>query len=419
MGTRELNSKYSVEELTDEDVEMLHIPVVLPGDSRYTLSMKGASVSFEVNKSYPIVINAQPTSYQWKEIVTDGEWTKEGQAKPVIFNKDKRDILVKDFNRMKKAGRVVYVPKDHSQNAADNLGFVVELRNHENSTYGLLQLIGEDAALIAARNNVSICGIFNYTDTDGMHYDFFLEHVALTPVPVLTKINDLKLVASRVNILSRSTPMPGMTTSELLNQLKMYLPGGDTMDESAVLEHALSFLMKLSENVEKELGSEEIASLSREDIYAKHDKQRKAGLTAIKKVAELKDENLKLSKKVVTPLGEDVVETMVDALRVKRDSLVSKGSLNPATASLLFNRLVQDPKGNTNHYALSKTSSTPTEKSCLALSILTILESNKPIPLDEETGLQHYSKTVKPEDTEEEKRLNKAKAARSILIGNR
>lgn len=369
--------------------------------------MPVVSSNFPIPSDLPKEIGGQPVTYLWKDVIRDGTFFKQSTKQTVKVTPERRQRFIENFELMQKNGRKVNVPVDHSFKAEDNQGYVVALKNDKDRTHALLQLIGEDAARCGARNDVSVFIRATVTDSDGHTYTDAIEHVALTPVPVITGLQHADIAASQLEILTWSNTMPLDATPEILEKLKVLVPATAKAKDDEILSLVVSHLSALAAEAEAEIGTDEVASLSREDINKKASELRAANRKAAAELVKVKAENLSLSRAVPKKLETEVAEAMVDALTVKKELCVARGALNPATADVLFSMLVTDGK-TVNDFALSKNSGSKTDSACLALRVFKALESNKPVPLSEETGIQRLSKDMDDKDDEETTKEKKA-----------
>ena len=89
------------------------------------------------------------------------------------------------FARMKANGVNVPICLDHSLKAKDTYGRLMDLSRRDGWLEGTLQFIGDDALVIAARNELSVGIKPILRDGFKNEYPFAIEHVALTPIPVV------------------------------------------------------------------------------------------------------------------------------------------------------------------------------------------------------------------------------------------
>lgn len=127
-----------------------------------------------------------PVAYFEKDVIETGDY--EHPVTKQTFSVDERriDNWVTKFNQMKAAGAEVHCPVDHSDKAEDNKGFVVKMRRDGNKLKSTLQVIGDDGALLALRNRCSMQFWPMYTDEKGRKWQDAIEHVAFTPIPVIS-----------------------------------------------------------------------------------------------------------------------------------------------------------------------------------------------------------------------------------------
>ena len=153
---------------------------------------------------HPAEIGGQPVHYFKKELARVGDWTHRGEknddGSPVQFSitPGRIDGWVSSFHKRMTNGVKPFVPDKHVAkfSAKDNQGYVIDVAREGDSLFGTLQLIGDDAAKLAAKNDVSIYVTANSLDANGNQYEEALEHVALTPNPALPLQPFVKIAAS-------------------------------------------------------------------------------------------------------------------------------------------------------------------------------------------------------------------------------
>jgi hypothetical protein len=116
---------------------------------------------------YPKQIAGQPCVYLKKDLIHCGHYTHPAKGFNVPVD------------------RKVPINLDHSDRAADCVGYVVEMSRTDDALHALCQFIGADAAEVAARNYASVGIDPAYTDGQERDYGDAIVHVALTPVPIV------------------------------------------------------------------------------------------------------------------------------------------------------------------------------------------------------------------------------------------
>ncbi len=229
------------------------------------------------------------------------------------------------------------------------------------------------AAIDAARrvNHLSVGLLPELTDGESHTYTDAIQHVALTPYPVVNQQRDfVPLAASRGRRAKRAPVlMLSAAISDEVTDMDMKLwrklLGNDELDEDGLLDAVTAKLDELGKG-----GKEQKAAFDK--------------LTA--EFAELKEAKAdKGDRDKATKLDADVEETLVEAAEAGIAGLVDGGKVTPAVAEKLAACLIGDP-GKRNAFALSKAVS----KRPIALTreVIKALSENDPVELAEQTGRQ-------------------------------
>ena len=178
---------------------------------------------------------------------------KTGKRESLVVKADEAPKLIANFNQAKENGVESPVVADHKRTASNARGFVVSTAIKDGWLEAILQLIGDDAAREAARNRVSPGIRPDFTDGQGRKYPgLFLEHVALTPIPVASSQGPL-LAASRgaegeepdmVFTLSAASDQESPMKAELKAQaIKQLSEAGESIDDTAGDDDVMSRLI--------------------------------------------------------------------------------------------------------------------------------------------------------------------------------
>lgn len=134
---------------------------------------------------YPAEIEGERCHYRRKEVIRAGEWVHRGTREPFKVDRARMDAWVATFNRRLAAGIKPFLPDHHTEQpkAGENFGYVVGLQREGDSLYADVQLIGDQALSLAARNDVSVYVKPEGVDARGGACGEFLHHLALTPDP--------------------------------------------------------------------------------------------------------------------------------------------------------------------------------------------------------------------------------------------
>jgi hypothetical protein len=285
------------------------------------------------------------------------------------------------------AGVAIPINCDHSDRARDVVGYVKEFKLEGDRLLALCQFIGDDAALMAARNLVSVGIDPDFTDGQARQWGEAIVHLALTPVPVVPNQGEFveASLATPGDTLLLADETPQATddrlwlacTLEQLTTLSDLIPGGGDMTPSDCITRIIQHLRTASDADEDE-GAE--------------GNDLKAELAAARqRIAEL-------SARLPPVLGEEAEEAMVESARARFDMAVARGGLSPAARDRLIATLVRGQDGKVNLISLSR-STNPRADRALALLVADILIDNLPMEPGERTGLQALARTIPGEDS--------------------
>jgi hypothetical protein len=254
-----------------------------------------------------------PVAYFWKDTIQAGDYVHPATNQKLNVDAGRIDGWVDKFHQMRAAGIEIPTPTDHSHQAKDNLGFVVDAKRNGDRLSLLHQVIGEDAAMTALRNRCSLCIEPDYVDEKGRKWGDVFTHSAFTPVPVVSGMGSfVPFAASRdrqtetpIFYLSADERNPDMDFKQLREAL------GATAD---VPDDQL--LTKV-----KELKTSAATALSR-------------ATAAETKVTELDAKVITLSR-TPTPPDPEALRDRMELSIGKIDLAIAKGDLTPAIADKL------------------------------------------------------------------------------------
>lgn len=206
------------------------------------LALEGFPTEIDVkvgneNKKFPV-------AYFEKDVIETGDYEHPITKRKFSVDERRIDNWVNKFNQMKAAGAEVHCPVDHSDKAEDNKGFVVKMRRDGKKLKSTLQVIGDDGALLALRNRCSMQFWPMYTDEKGRKWQDAIEHVAFTPIPVISGQGPfVPIAASRGQ---QSVPVYYLSASKGsemdLKPLREFIGAKPEETDEKVLELALSKL---------------------------------------------------------------------------------------------------------------------------------------------------------------------------------
>jgi hypothetical protein len=399
----------------------------------------------------PPIVNGQPASYFWKDLISLGAYKggiqvgNNGERKPFVLVATPERIANWHINgkKMLAAGLKVPAIKDHKSTADSALGRVIDFRSDDDETlFGLCQFIGEDAARIAARNEVSVGVCENYVDPTGQHWGDVVVHLGITPVPADPTQGNYIQAASRapVDATQRdvSLTVTASTTQHLSTKenamdpncymsaeheeaLKSLIPGAkDASSKEDLLSRAIQHHRTMAAVRENLCGGPSaIAHMSRADIDAKAQsviddaiKARKETVPALEAKLLEKDGVIQtLSANAIRPLDSDLQEMALENVGIYKEQAVANG-LSPEGAERLFKVLGKDDQGNVNTVMLSRISANG-RKSSAAAEVFKILSECVFKQVGERTGLQTLSRQT-PDEAKAAKVKAKEDAAAAL-----
>jgi hypothetical protein len=339
-------------------------------------------------KDLPLEVSGQPATYYWKDTIHAGSYVHPAQQFSLSVDRARLNRWADTGAQMLAAGVAIPINCDHSHRARDVVGYVKAFRLDGDRLLALCQFIGDDAALMAARNLVSVGIDPHFTDGQARQWGEAIVHLALTPVPVVPNQGEF-VQASLANsedtlLLSEETPPSAdeqlclACTPEQLAALCELIPGGADITPSDCITRVVQHLRS--------------AANSDEEVDDSGDSELAAQLSAAgRRIAEL-------SARLPPVLGEEGEAAMVESATARFDAAVACGGLSPAARDRLIATLVRNGDGKTNLIALSR-SANSREDRALALTVADILIDNQPIEPGERTGLQALARPVPGEES--------------------
>jgi len=320
--------------------------------------------------SHEVLEDGVPRKRFRKDLITDGVYQHPKLGWTLDTTPERRARWLAAFNRMTGAGVRVPLPKGHSYDAADNQGYLIGLENDGTTLWGVLEFIGEEAIALAYRTQqVSISINPEFVDGKGTNYGEVIEHVALTPYPVVPGQADFKAIAASL------VPPKGdeAMTKEQLDKFRKMLGAGEDLTEDKVLDRIAERFT--AHATEKTALDKKVTDLSGEV----------EGLKA--KVAA--------STKDVKTVDPELLDERAETAEEKIDGLVPKGKITPAVAASLKAALV-GPAAGRNTFCLSRSISGTPES--VVNAIIKALDMNDPVKLGEQTKSQALSRQVPGDD---------------------
>jgi len=355
--------------------------------------------------SRPSTIAGQPVAYLWKDVIRTGHYRHPTRGFRLDVDMPRLRRWASVGRRMIAAGIHIPANVDHSNSARDALGRVLDFQIRGPALVALHQLVGADAAALAARNQASVGIDPDYVDGHGRRWGEAIVHVALTPVPVVPGQGQFIQAASREPAasghantsagLQRSTLNTIACSPEQLTDLRGLLPDGDTCQPDALLARLIDYLRSLAADDDQDAGGlPAAASMSRAQIAqaarSRRDANRAAGvqLAAANDQLAQRDQRInELSARVPRPLDAEAQDALVAAINAKRQLAIARGAVTPAVADRLFAALVRPPGGMVNPIGLSREANAMGDVA-LGVAVFDALADNMPLALGQASGVQ-------------------------------
>lgn len=285
-----------------------------------------------------------------KEAVRAGRWVMPG-GNAVTVTSDRLNGWVETFEAMRQAGVGVKLMSGHTNESEKTRGDVLNIfpgksADGSDALFAIVEAVGEDAIKEVLRNDVSIYAA-PFTDGTGRKWDDALQHIALTPIPVVPgQSAAVPIAASRGG--TNEVPVLRLSQEKHMFDWKPVaaaLSLGELTDETAgpAILAKIGELTKLPESV-KTLEAQ-VAAMSRD------------------KAPEV---------------DPDALEIMAEATFSRTESLVEKGCISPDQKKEL-DALLCGTAEKRPAVMLSRTAAKAAGHSdAMAKGILAIFEKNKP-----------------------------------------
>jgi 2'-5' RNA ligase len=363
-----------------------------------------------------------PVSYWEKDVIEPGVYEHPLTHELLVVTDDDIDQFVHKFNLMRAAGIEVPTPVDHSQAAEANRGFVVRARRVGRKLRLTHQAIGEDAAVLAARNRASICIDPDFVDERGRRWGKCFVHSAYTPLPVISGQGPFlpaasaadppnepipeRFAASRaaqagpdVYYLSSSAPRCNDMTEKQLQEARELL-GVPDLSEADAVPTLLSAARVLADDCQAHKQAADTARQELSRAQTERDQARTELSRAPKPAAAVDDEVL-----------ADRADSMSDLI----DGRVAKGELPREVATKLKAQL-RPEGGRPNQFLLSRHAGMDTTVVKWALGLFDGLRLNPLADADDKSGVQHLSRATPDPDGKSPENDGKGKKEDDTLV---
>ena len=322
----------------------------------------------------PAEVAGKPASYFWKDMIHSGNYVHPGKGFSLAVDRDRLKRWAETGQKLLAAGVAIPINCDHSDAARDVVGYVKEFKLDGDRLLGLCQFIGDDAALMAARNLVSVGIDPDFTDGQARQWGEAIVHLALTPVPVVPDQDQFVEMPNGEGQMPNEGVEALPCTAEQMQTLRQLI-GEDFGPEDCV--------SRIIEQLQSQTESDP-TEFSSVDLQAE--------------LAAAKEEIFHLSTRLPPVLPPEAEAAIAESATAKFDAAVNRGFLAPSARDQLVAMLVRGGDGKANMIALSRAAN-PGGDRCLAMVIAEILLDNEPVSLGERTGLQAMSRQVPGEES--------------------
>jgi hypothetical protein len=338
----------------------------------------------------PAEVAGQPASYFWKDMIHAGNYVHPTKGFSLAVDRQRLQRWADTGQQMLAAGVAIPINCDHSDAARDVVGYVKQFKLDGDRLLGLCQFIGDDAALTAARNAVSVGIDPDFTDGQGRKWGEAVVHLALTPVPVVPDQDQFVRVEG-------SEPQEEQGQASLPCSPEQFQTLRDLIGQDVAAEQCVSRIIQwLQQTSLKEPPPQGPADSSAGTLPSPGVPGEGERLQA--ELAAAREQILQLSAKLPPAMPGDVEAAMTESTTAKFDAAVACGSLSPAARDRLVATLVRGGDGKANVIALSRSANPGGDRS-LAMAVAEILLDNEPIQLGEATGLQAMPRQIPGEES--------------------
>lgn len=298
----------------------------------------GANPAVTLGQGLPTEHNGLPIHYRWGSGVKIGHKYEHPSGKyEVDASAANVGKMERNFAKMKERGVSIPIVKDHKLTADNSMGGVYGTRRHNGWFQPLLGFYGDDELKTAQKNRISLGIKPHMKDGQGNDYDFAMEHVAVTPIPVVDNQPGL-LAASRgedgerpVLLLSaasttpqRSQPMKPEHRKRLLACMSGVKGMSNDMDDENLMSLALDHHEKMMRDIPKAAAYN--ANLSRQN-----DELIEAVTSAQRTIDSLNLSRVEPNETAAIP-DDNTCMLLSHAFDVELESVVTAGGADQACA---------------------------------------------------------------------------------------
>lgn len=166
-----------------------------------------------------------PVEYRKKEVAKVGEWTHRGTGEPVPITRDRIKKWAENTTKLIAAGAAPFLPNRHRWDvtdadadeplaAGDNFGKVIAAYVEGDSYINEYMLVGEQAQIADAANDVSICIMDGMLDAKGNRYGEAQHHLAIVHNPALPGLAPSVRIAASGDVPEHDVPVTVLELAE-------------------------------------------------------------------------------------------------------------------------------------------------------------------------------------------------------------
>jgi hypothetical protein len=346
------------------------------------------------SEDLPAEVAGQPATYLWKDMIHTGAYVHPTRKFSLAVDRERLGRWAEAGRKMLAAGVAIPINCDHSDAARDVVGYIKEFKLDGDRLLGLCQFIGDEAALTAARNLVSVGIDPDFTDGEARQWGEAIVHLALTPTPVVPDQDQF--------VEATDESLDSAEGGEDSPDLVLVEDAAETAEDQAEasLPCTAEQLETLRDLIGDDFDAEGGVSRIIERLQASDDdgssEDQSAGLQA--ELALAREQVMQLSSRLPPAMPQEIQAALVETATAKFDAAVLRGVLSPVAREKLVATLVEDGEGGANVFALSRASNGGGDRS-LAMAVADILLDNSAIEIGERTGLQAMARHVPGEDS--------------------
>lgn len=340
-----------------------------------------------------------PTCEFIKEVIHTGDYCHPKKDWQLPVTVERMDNWVLQFDRMQGNGVSVPIVKDHRITTDATLGYAKKLFRDGDKLKVRLEARGADSIDAVQRVNYVSLGLRNdFTDGEGNEYGEVIEHIGMTPVPVVPAQEDIVRIAASRGQSSQEIPVFRRLATE-----------DNTMD---------------LKELRKVLGLGDDVELTEENALEAIQNKVAEGTVAEEKVKELNGKVTSLSSELTklkesggddTPtISPDQAEDAAEGIAEEVAEITASLGLAPADAKELTEALTGPPEDR-NTYLLSRVPAPDSNgrrpiRARVITGLLKKIDLSKAIQTGSRTGVQTFSRADDNSDTEESQEEIKARA---------